>query len=118
MTSADSAHWPMDRVMRAALLAGGGGAVLCLVGALLNLESFYRGYLLACVLWLGVTLGSMAILMLHHTAGGGWGFLIRRILEAATRTLPLMLLLFLPFVFGTPVLYRWARPEAVRADPI
>src|SRR5262245_10530782 len=103
--------------MRRALLVGAAGGVLCLIGALVNAESFYRGYLLGCMLWLGVALGSLAILMLHLLVGGGWGFLIRRILEAATRTLPLMAVLFIPFVFGTPALYRWARPEAVQADP-
>ena len=40
----------------------------------------------------------------------------RRIFEASTRTLPLMVLLFLPIAFNLPVLYEWVRPEAA-ADP-
>ena len=33
---------------------------------------FYRAYLLGFMLWLGVALGSMAILMIRHLTGGGW----------------------------------------------
>jgi hypothetical protein len=54
--------------------------------------------------------------MLHHLVGGAWGFGIRRILEAATRTLPLMLLLFVPILFGIHSLYVWSHPEVVAAD--
>ena len=43
---------------------------------------------------------------------------IRRILEAASRMLPVLLVLFLPLVFGMRSLYEWARPEAVHADPV
>ena len=36
------------------------------------------------------------VLMVQHLSGGAWGMVARRVLEAATRTLPLMALLFLP----------------------
>jgi hypothetical protein len=42
----------------------------------------------------------MALLMLQHLSGGGWGLVIRRLLESATRMLPLMVLLFLPILLG------------------
>jgi hypothetical protein len=58
--------------------------------------SSYRGYLLGFMCWLGVALGSMAILMIRHLTGGGWGTVIRRILGAAMRTLPLLTVLFIP----------------------
>ena len=38
--------------------------------------------------WLGLSLGSMAFLMLGHLTGGDWGQAVRRIFEAATRTAP------------------------------
>jgi hypothetical protein len=59
----------------------------------------------------------MPLLMLHHLVGGSWGFVIRRILEAGTRTLPLMLVLFLPILFGVHSLYEWSNPHVVAADP-
>jgi hypothetical protein len=75
-------------------------------------DEFYRAYLLGFMCWLGVALGSMAILMIRHLTGGGWGMVIRRILGAAMRTLPLLALLFIPVIFGIRHLYIWAQPLA------
>ncbi|MGH7425587.1 MAG: hypothetical protein ACREJP_05415, partial [Candidatus Methylomirabilales bacterium] len=90
--------------------------MLCLAGAWLNTEQFFRSYLLAYLYWISISLGSFGIVMLHHLTGGGWGFLIRRLLESGTRTLPLMALLFVPLLVGLPHLYLWAQPAAVAAD--
>jgi hypothetical protein len=73
---------------------------------------------MAYLFWLGIALGGLAIIMLHHLVGGAWGSMIQRILEAATRTLPLMVLLFIPFLFGLRHLYIWARPEVMASDVI
>ena len=83
---------------------------IALLGAWLRPEEFFRAYLLGYMAWLGVTLGSMAILMLRHLTKGAWGMVIRRILGAAMRCMPLMVVLFLPLLFGLPKLYVWARP--------
>ena len=64
------------------------------------IEQFFRSYLIAYLFWLGVALGCLPVLMLHHLVGGTWGFVIRRILEAGTRTLPLMVVLFVPLLFA------------------
>ena len=55
--------------------------------------------------------------MVYHMTGGSWGFLIRRILEAGMRTLPLLALFFLPIALGIDYLYVWAQPDAVAASP-
>jgi hypothetical protein len=68
-------------------------------------EQFFHSYLLSFMLWLGVSLGSMAILMIQHMTGGKWGMVIRRQLEAAVRCLPLMAILFVPIIVGMPYLY-------------
>jgi hypothetical protein len=107
-----------DRLQQRALMAGAAGVVLCGLGVLLNPTQFFRSYLLAFLFWLGIPLGSLAVLMLHHLVGGAWGAVIRHVLESATRTLPLLLLLFVPLLFGLHQLYIWARPEAVLADDI
>ena len=89
------------------------GLVFTAVSAVLawvSPDQFFRAYLLGFMAWLGVTLGSMAILMIRHLTGGGWGMVIRRILGAAMRCIPLMALLFIPLLFGLPRLYVWARP--------
>lgn len=91
-------------------------SVGAIIGAVFSPEVFFRGYLLALMIWLGVTLGSMAILMIRHLTGGGWGMVIRRILGAAMRCIPLMTVLFIPLLFGLPKLYPWARPLDAIAD--
>src|SRR5215467_5374874 len=82
-------------------------------------DEFYRGYLLGYMDWLGVALGSMAIVMIRHLTGGGWGTVIRRILGAAMRTLPVLAVLFIPIIIG--VLqhrnYPWLKPLAAISDP-
>jgi hypothetical protein len=91
-------------------------AAISLALALFRPAEFFRGYLLGYMDWLGVTLGSMAILMIRHLTGGGWGMVIRRILGAAMRCLPLMAVLFVPILFGIPKLYVWAQPLDSIAD--
>jgi len=91
-------------------------AVISLALAFMRPDEFFRAYLLGYMAWLGVTLGSMAILMIRHLTGGGWGMVIRRILGAAMRCLPLMAALFVPILFGLPRLYVWARPLDSIAD--
>jgi len=91
-------------------------SVIAIFGAFLRPEQFFRGYLLAFMAWLGVTLGSMAILMIRHLTGGGWGMVIRRIMGAAMRCIPLLTILFVPILFGLPHLYVWARPLDTIAD--
>jgi hypothetical protein len=107
-----------NRLQQRALVMGAAGIGLCGVGVLLNPTQFFRSYLLALLFWLSFPLGSLAVLMLHHLVGGAWGALIRRVLESATWTLPLLVLLFVPLFFGLHELYIWARPEAVVADEV
>jgi hypothetical protein len=67
---------------------------------------------------IGLTIGSLAWLMLQYVTGGAWGLVIRRSCEAATRTLPLVLLMFIPIVIGINNLYPWAHAAKVAADPL
>jgi hypothetical protein len=108
----------VDRIQRLALIAAGVGAVLCLLGLFLSPAYFFRAWLVGWVFWMGVALGCLAIFLLHHLTRGAWGLVVRRVLEAASRTLPLLLVLFLPITFGMRELYEWARPEVVRADEL
>src|ERR1700688_716981 len=102
----------VKKIAQRSLVIGGVFAVISVVLAFVRPEQFYRAYLLGFMCWLGVALGSMAILMIRHLTGGGWGTIIRRILGAAMRTLPLLALLFVPITFGIRRLYIWAQPLA------
>src|SRR5438128_8711119 len=89
----------LSRVSMRALIVGVLFSVLLVVGALMDRAQFFHAYLVGFVFWTGITVGSLALLMLQHLTGGAWGVVIRRVLEASTRTLPLILILFLPIHF-------------------
>lgn len=106
----------IERIRRAALVAGVAGIVLCVLGVFISPAAFFRAYLYAYMVWLGIPLGAAAILMIHHLTGGRWGAVARRTLEAAARTLPVAALLFLPLLLGIQHLYIWSHPDAAAAD--
>jgi hypothetical protein len=107
-----------DRARRRCLAVGVAALVVSVGGGFLNPPRFFQAYLFGYLFWVGIALGCLALLMLHHLAGGRWGFVIQRPLEAGVRTLPLLALLFVPILFGLKELYLWARPEAVAAEAL
>ena len=108
----------LARAQHVAFTTGAVGVALLAAGAFVNPAQFLFSYLVAFLFVTGIALGSMAIVMIHHLSGGNWGVPIRRILEAATRTLPLVALLFVPIALGLPTLYPWARPDVVSTDAL
>jgi hypothetical protein len=108
----NSAICQISRWQRASLIVGIAGVLLLITGSLLDREQALRSYLFAYLYWIGMGLGSMGILLMHHTVGGKWGMIIRRMCEAGSRTLPYMALLIVPILLNLPALYPWARPEA------
>jgi hypothetical protein len=107
-----------DRIQSLALYAGIAGVVVTALAFLIDADYFFRAWLVGWVYWVGVALGCLALSLLHHLTHGDWGIALRRVMEAATRTLPWMLLLFFPLVFGLKDLYIWARPEEVQAHEL
>jgi hypothetical protein len=95
----------VGRLQQRALFAGVIGAVLCVFGFVKSPESLLHSYLPAFMFILGLSLGSLGLLMLQHLTGGMWGIVIRRPLESATRALPLVFVLFAPIFFGIRHLY-------------
>ncbi len=74
--------------------------------------------MLAWLFWLGVSLGALALVMLHHLMGGHWGYMVRRLGEHAAMTLPLLIILFIPIVVGLNSLYPWDQAQELAHDPI
>ena len=105
-------------IQQRSLAIGGVATVFALVLAFRNPATFFHGYLLSFMDWGGICLGSMIIVMIRHLTGGGWGTVIRRILGASMRTLPLMAALFIPLGWwGVHYLYPWANDIHSIADP-
>jgi hypothetical protein len=103
------------RLRRIALVTGVVGVAVCALGLAFEETRVHslRGWLVAFCFTVGLALGSLVVVMLQYLTGGDWGFLLRRPLEAATRTMPLVTLFYLPVAFGLPYLYDWTQPGVV-----
>src|SRR5688500_1557246 len=108
----------LGRLQQQALIIGVIGLAAGIFGAMTNREQFFQSWLIGFIFCLGLSLGSLGLLMLQHLSGGQWGFIGRRIFEAAAGTLPLVALLFIPILFAMPELFKWAQPELVAKDAI
>jgi hypothetical protein len=95
----------VGRLQQRALIAGVVGLLLSLVALFRSPAQFFHSYLVAFLFILGLSLGSMGLLMLQHLTSGHWGIMIRRPLEAATRTLWLVALFFVPVIIGMKYIY-------------
>lgn len=108
----------LNRVQWIALVIGVLGLVILLAGAWIGPASFFQAYLFAFVFWLGMTLGCLALAMLHQLSGGMWGAVVIRFLEAGMSTTPLMFALFIPVAIGLFFLYPWTNPATMANDPV
>ena len=108
----------LARLQRWGLVVAFWGLLGAAIGAFLNPDQFFRSWLIGFLCCLGLSMGSLALLMLQHMSGGQWGMVGRRVFEAASRNLPFVALLFIPLLFGLPRLFLWAQPDAVRTDHI
>jgi hypothetical protein len=112
-STADVAIPELAGWQRRFLLAGAVGAAVSLVGLLVDVRQFLQSYLMGYMLCLGVTLGSLALGMVHQLSGGAWGVVLRRPIGAASRVLPVMTALFLPIALGMTYLYPWTNADLV-----
>jgi hypothetical protein len=109
------------RLVRAMRGAGGLGALLLIasvIGAFFSPAEFFSAWLLGYLFWLGIALGALALVMTQYLTSGDWGVVTRRINEAASRTLPLLAVLFLPIALGIKQLYPWAHSNLVAHDDV
>ncbi|MDE0098615.1 MAG: hypothetical protein OXM87_03220 [Truepera sp.] len=93
------------------------GIVGAVIGLFISAEAFFQSYLFAFLFWLGLALGCLVLLLVVHVAGGSWGAVIRRPLEAGVSVLPLMALLFIPILLGVRSLYVWTGAEYLATHP-
>jgi hypothetical protein len=107
------------RFERNVLIGAAIGALGCAVGvAVSGLDQFFRSYLVGFVFWFGMAFGCLCIQMLHVLSGGAWGVLARKAFHAASSTMPVVALLFVPLLLGLRALYPWANPEVVAHDEL
>lgn len=103
----------VKKCIRVAVIVGVLLSIVSILGAFASPGDFYRSYLMGYLFWIGISLGSLAIVMMQYLTGGAWGTVTRRTLESASRTLPLLALLFIPIAIGIPHLYDWSNADLV-----
>ena len=96
------------------------GLVFTLVAAVLalldrSIEHVLRAWLLGLMLTAGFSVGGLALLMVQYCSGGKWGLLLRRPLEAMSRTLPLIFVYWIVVALYMKRLFLWARVDDVAA---
>lgn len=99
----------INRFRPVALGIGGIALIAWAVGTYFDPEQGLRSWLLGLIFWGGITVGSLGVLMLQYLTGGAWGVVIRRTVEAGSRTLLLVAIMFLPVAIGvyTRSVYEW-----------
>jgi hypothetical protein len=107
----------MSSLQRRTLIAAVIFLLILLVSVIFNRRQFFESYQVGWTFWTGISIGSIALLMLQHMTSGGWGLVIRRVLEAATRVLPFMAILFIPIILGARYLYPWTNQQEVSEHP-
>jgi len=94
-------------------------AVLALLGQAqdqLGWEHVLRAWDLGMMVTFGFSVGGLALLMVQYCSGGKWGLLLRRPLEAMSRTLPLIFLYWIPVAVFQKGLFMWANHGIVDKD--
>jgi hypothetical protein len=100
-----------------ALITGGIFSIIAIGLALADgsIDHVLRAWLLGMTLTFGFSVGGLALLMVQYCSGGKWGLLLRRPLEAMSRTLPLVFAYWLVVALSLKELYLWAAVTDVSA---
>jgi hypothetical protein len=91
----------------AAYAPGALALALCLPAWWIDPKLAWAGYLAAWWFCAACVMGGLVNVWIHNLTGGEWGEAIRGPLLALSRTLPLLIVLFLPVLFGMHTLYSW-----------
>lgn len=113
MTNLEDYQAPVeiDRWRSLALGIGFIGFIVWAVGLYFDSQNALRSWLLGFVFWGGIGIGGLGILILQYLTGGAWGVVIRRTVEAASRTIWILPLLFIPIIVGITNLYEWTHMD-------
>lgn len=74
-----------------------------------SVDHVFRAWVVGLMLNFGFCCGGLTLLMVQYCSGGKWGLLLRRPLEAMSRTLPLVFLYWIGLGFMLKRLYLWAQ---------
>ena len=106
----------MGALRTRAFVVGGVFTLASLAGLLMDREQFFRSYITAFVYVLALPIGALGLMMINHVTRGAWGVVSRRVLEASSRTLPVLVVFFLPLIAGMHEVFKWSDPAVVAED--
>ena len=81
-----------------------------------SVQHVLRAWIVGLAITFGFAVGGLAVLMLQYVTGGKWGLLLRRPLEAMSRTLPLVIGYWIILSLFVTKLYTWANPQLAKDD--
>ena len=105
-------HPPVAELL--ALLA----VAIALPGLWLAPQIFFACWLAAWWFWLGATMGGLAATWIHALTGGRWGDALKLVTLPLARSLPLLLLMFLPLAADMARVFPWTGRDAAWAHEI
>lgn len=111
-------HVDLKKLRTLALPLGVLGLAASAFGFTQDRETFAVSWLMGWTFWFYLSLGSLGWLMIYHLTSGRWGFVIQRPLEAASRLMPVMFLLFIPVILCMHELYEWTHEEVLATDKL
>lgn len=79
----------------------------------------FQGYHFGFFYWLLLGLGCLGMSLLAHATRGQWTLPLIRIWESGARTIPIIMLLYVPVLaLGMKHVYEWMHAEHVAEDPV
>ncbi len=109
---------------RASIVAAASAVVAVILGFLdghgFDSNHVLRAWVLGLMLTFGWAVGGLALLMVQYVTGGKWGLLLRRPLEAMSRTLPVVFVYWLVIAIAvySKKLYLWAQVDGSDASNV
>ncbi len=83
-----------------------------------SFQTFIEGYFFGALAAVSLPIGALGLRLLHALTGGKWAGPIEKYYIAASRLMPLALLIWVPVMVWAARIYTWAQPAAVAADPL
>lgn len=83
----------------------------CAAAWLLSPPHFFKAWLAAAMLPWSVSLGSLTLMLIFCLTGGRWGRAVWPWLAMNARLMPLVAVLFVPWLFGIQRIYPWANSD-------
>ena len=106
----------LQSIYRRSVAVAGFFGIVSVVAFLLDSRAAMQAYLVGFLFFVGLTLGTLAWLLIWFMPGGRWGLSMRRIFEAGARNIPYAALAFVPILIGYKSIYPWAHPEAMQGS--